>query len=157
MFVCEMCEDRIPFLNHARLHSFCHNTPEILEGIRMHKSKLFQSMLEVSDKTISDVMKSSPLKNHIDEVSKIIEIPLEMHGVTKAMGNCWYEACASLMKLNKMEILSAKDLRKEVVNNIEKCENFKNVFEMIFESKYSEFKKFKANITRKGNLLMKTE
>merc|ERR1712030_31637 len=49
-----------------------------------------------------------------------------------------------------MESLSAKDLRKQVVDNIEKCENFKDVFEMIFESKYSEFKKFKAKHYQEG-------
>ena len=94
-------------------------------------------MIRVSGDTISDAMKSSPLKNHIDEVSRAVEIPLEMHGVTKALGNCWYEAVASQMRLNNLELISAKDLRKKIVDNIEKCKNFKEVFEMIFAYKYS--------------------
>ena len=49
-----------------------------------------------------------------------------------------------------MKKISAKELRKEVVDNIEKCENFTNVFEMIFEYKYSEFMKFKAKHYQEG-------
>ena len=102
------------------------------------------------DNKSSENMKNSSLKSHIDEVSGAIEIPLEMHGVTPAVGNCWYKACASLMQLNKMKSMSAKELRKEVVDNIEKCENFTNAFEMIFEYKYSEFMKFKAKHYQEG-------
>ena len=54
------------------------------------------------------------------------------------------------MKLNKMRDISANELRKEVVNNIEKCENFNNVFEMIFGSDYSELAKFKAKHYQEG-------
>ena len=64
------------------------------------------------------------LEKHIDEVSNKIEIPLIKHETTPGVGNCWYEACASLLKLNNMRKISAKQLRKEVVDNIEYCDNF---------------------------------
>ena len=83
------------------------------------------------------------LEKHIDEVSNKIEIPLIKHETTPGVGNCWYEACASLLKLNKMREISAKQLRKEVVDNIEYCENFPNVFEIIFNSDHKKFEEFK--------------
>ena len=92
----------------------------------------------------------SALERHIGEVSQKIEITLETHETTPAVGNCWYEACASLMRLNKMKDISAKQLRKEVVNNIENCANFKHVFEMIFESNYKKFSEFKEKHHREG-------
>ena len=49
-----------------------------------------------------------------------------------------------------MRNISARQLREEVVDNIENCENFKNVFEMIFESNYTEFSKFKEKHRREG-------
>merc|ERR1712030_25255 len=49
-----------------------------------------------------------------------------------------------------MRDISAKELRKEVVNNIENCENFKNVFEMIFESNYEKFSEFKTKHLQEG-------
>ena len=61
----------------------------------------------------------SDLEKHIEEVSDIVEVPLKKHETTPGVGNCWYEACASLMKLNNMGTMSAKQLRKEVVDNIE--------------------------------------
>merc|ERR1712030_48130 len=72
------------------------------------------------------------------------------HETTPAVGNCWNEACASLMRLNKMKDISAKQLRKEVVNNIENCANFNHVFEMIFESNYKKFSEFKKKHHREG-------
>ena len=75
----------------------------------------------------------SDLENFIEEVADKIEVPLEKtYETTPGVGNCWYEACASLLKLNNMRNISAKQLRKEVVDNIEHCKNFKNVFEMVF-------------------------
>ena len=65
----------------------------------------------VNDERVSPVTKSD-LKKHINEISEKINIPLEMHEVTPAIGNCWYEVCASLMKLNKMRDISAKILEK---------------------------------------------
>ena len=49
-----------------------------------------------------------------------------------------------------MKNMSAKELREKVVDNIEKCENFTNIFEMIFKYKYSEFMKFKAKHYQEG-------
>ena len=90
------------------------------------------------------------LERHISEVSKKIEIPLEKHETTPGVGNCWYEACASLLRLNKMRNISAKQLRKEVVDNIENCENFASVFDMIFDSDHEKFAKFKEKHHREG-------
>jgi len=50
------------------------------------------------------------------------------------------------MKLNNMRNISAKQLKKEVVD----CKNFKNVFEMIFESIYAKFSEFKEKHHREG-------
>ena len=96
------------------------------------------------------VSTKSALEEHIDTVSKKINVNLEMHGNTPAVGNCWYEACASLMKYNKMRDISAKQLRKEVVDNIDNCENFSNVFEMVFGSDYDKFAKFKEKHHQEG-------
>ena len=92
----------------------------------------------------------SALEKHIGEVSQKIGINLKKHETTPGVGNCWYEACASLMKLNNMKDISAKQLRKEVVNNIENCKNFKHVFGMIFESNYKKFSEFKEKHHREG-------
>ena len=92
----------------------------------------------------------SGLEKHIDEVSKKIEIPLEKYETTPGVGNCWYEACASLLKLNNMRNISAKQLRKEVVDNIENCENFISVFEMVFDSDHTKLARFKEKHYREG-------
>ena len=92
----------------------------------------------------------SDLEKQIEKVSDMIEIPLKKHETTPGVGNCWYEACASLMKLNNMRKISAKQLRKEVVDNIENCENFANVFEMIFKSDYTKLSEFKKKHHREG-------
>merc|ERR1712030_220188 len=49
-----------------------------------------------------------------------------------------------------MKDISAKELRKEVVDNIENCENFSNVFETIFGSDYGKFAKFKTKHYQEG-------
>ena len=90
------------------------------------------------------------LEKHIEEVSEKVGVPLKKHETTPGVGNCWYEACASLMKLNNMGTMSAKQLRKEVVDNIENCENFANVFEMIFKSDYTKLAEFKKKHHREG-------
>ena len=87
--------------------------------------------------------KKSGLEKQIDEISKKVGIPLKKHETTPGVGNCWYEACASLLKLNNMKDISAKQLRKEVVDNIENCKNFKNAFEMVFDSDYTKLSEFK--------------
>ena len=92
----------------------------------------------------------SDLQKHIEEVSDMIEVPLEKHETTPGVGNCWYEACASLMKLNNIRTMSAKQLRKEVVDNIENCENFPNVFVMMFQSDYTKLEEFKKQQHREG-------
>ena len=92
----------------------------------------------------------SDLEKHIKEVSDMIEVPLEKHETTPGVGNCWYEACASLLKLNNIRTMSAKQLRKEVVDNIENCENFANVFEMMFKSDYTKLEEFKKQHHREG-------
>jgi hypothetical protein len=113
---------------------------------------LFPKENVLKDKQNKKMVEStkSALEKHIEDVSKQIEIPLEKHETTPGVGNCWYEACASLMKLNNMRNISAKQLRKEVVDNIENCENFENVFEMIFESNYAKFSEFKEKHHREG-------
>ena len=90
------------------------------------------------------------LEKHIKEVSEKVGVPLKKHETTPGVGNCWYEACASLMKLNNMGTMSAKQLRKEVVDNIENCENFANVFEMIFKSDHTKLAEFKKKHHREG-------
>ena len=92
----------------------------------------------------------SGLEKQIDEISKKVGIPLKKHETTPGVGNCWYEACASLLKLNNMKDISAKQLRKEVVDNIEKCNNFKNVFEIVFESDHTKLAEFKTKHCREG-------
>ena len=49
-----------------------------------------------------------------------------------------------------MRNISAKQLRKEVVDNIENCENFKNVFEIEFGSDYINLARFKEKHYREG-------
>ena len=64
------------------------------------------------------------LEKHIDEVSKKIEIPLIKHKTTPGVGNCWYEACASLLRLNNMRNISAN-------NSISRFPDFGSVFPYI--------------------------
>ena len=66
-----------------------------------HKSEI--SMLQKAENITKTSDKTVNLESHIDEISKNINIPLEMHGITPGFGNCWYESCASLMELNKMK------------------------------------------------------
>jgi hypothetical protein len=54
------------------------------------------------------------------------------------------------MKLNGMGTMTAKQLRKEVVDNIENCENFANVFAMIFKSDHTKLAEFKKKHHREG-------
>ena len=54
-----------------------------------------------------------------------------------------------------MGTMTAKQLRKEVVDNIENCRNFANVFEMIFKSDHEKLAEFKKNTTGKVNLQTK--
>ena len=49
-----------------------------------------------------------------------------------------------------MRDISAKQLRKEVVDNIENCKNFASVFDMIFDSDHEKFAKFKEKHHREG-------
>ena len=90
------------------------------------------------------------LEEHIEEVSEKIGVPLKKHETTPGVGNCWYEACVCLMRLNNMGTMTAKQLRKEVVDNIENCKNFANVFEMIFKSDYEKLAEFKKKHHREG-------
>ena len=61
----------------------------------------------------SSASKKSALEKQIYKVSNEINVCLEMHKITPAVGNCWYEACSSLMKLNRMRDMSSKELRKK--------------------------------------------
>ena len=46
------------------------------------------------------VQQKSNLEEEIEKVSKQLGIPqLEKYGTTPGVGNCWYEACTSLMSL----------------------------------------------------------
>ena len=146
-FMCINCEEKSPQFERIATHSLIHNTPEVKERI----SILFQSELPKKDvkengyerSSVPTEITKSPLEKQINEVARKIDMHLEMHEITPAVGNCWYEACSSLMKLNKMRNISAKELRKEVVDNIDNCENFGNVFEMIFGSDYKKLAEFK--------------
>ena len=90
------------------------------------------------------------LEEHIEEVSEKIGVPLVKHETTPGVGNCWYEACVCLMRLNNMRTMTAKQLRKEVVDNIENCKNFAHVFEMIFKSDHEKLAEFKKKHHREG-------
>ena len=93
----------------------------------------------------------SDLEKYIEEVADIIEVPLEKtYETTPGVGNCWYEACANLLKINNIRTVSAKQLRKEIIDNIEHCENFPSVFEMMFQSDYTKLEEFKKQHHREG-------
>ena len=97
----------------------------------------------------------SGLEKHIDEVSKQIEIPLKKHETTPGMGNCWYEACASLLKLNNMRDISAKQLRKEVVDNIENAKIPRTCLKWFLTPTTQNSRNSKRNITEKESSRMK--
>ena len=90
------------------------------------------------------------LEEHIEEVSEKIGVTLVKHETTPGVGNCWYEACVCLMKLNNMRTMTAKQLRKEVVENIENCPNFAYVFEMIFKFDQEKLEEFKKKHLKEG-------
>ena len=122
--------------------------PKSKNKTKSSNKKIVQRKTNVESKMVEPT--KSALEKHIDDVSKQVEIPLEKHETTPGVGNCWYEACASLMKLNNMRNITAKQLRKEVVDNIENCENFANVFEITFESNYIKLAAFKKKHHREG-------
>ena len=62
----------------------------------------------------------SDLEKEIEKVSKQLGIPLlEKYGTTPGIGNYWYEAISSLMHLYNIREISAKQLREEVIDNME--------------------------------------
>ena len=89
----------------------------------------------------------SDLEKYIEEVADKIEVPLEKtYETTPGGGNCWYEACANLLRINNIRTISAKQLRKEIVDNIENCENFPHVFELFIIVQLSHTKALNLNI-----------
>ena len=66
----------------------------------------------------------SDLEKEIEKVCKKLGMPLlEKYETTPGIGNCWYEAISSLMRLYNIRNISAKQLREEVIDNMEQCEN----------------------------------
>merc|ERR1712105_101433 len=53
-FICETCGEAIQCKDYAQIHYFCHNTPEILEGIRKYKGDIFKLMMKIAPEIISD-------------------------------------------------------------------------------------------------------
>merc|ERR1712015_312092 len=53
-FICETCGEAIPCKDYAQIHYFCHNTPEILEGIKKYKGDIFKLMMKIAPEIISD-------------------------------------------------------------------------------------------------------
>merc|ERR1712030_229232 len=53
-FICETCGEEIQDKDYAIIHYFCHNTPEILEGIRKYKGDTFKCMMKIAPEIISD-------------------------------------------------------------------------------------------------------
>ena len=97
------------------------------------------------------VQPKSNLEKEIEKVSKQLGIPpLEKYGTTPGVGNCWYEACTSLMKLYNLREISAKQLREEVINNMEQCKNFKNVYESICGNNREKVEEFKKKHRQEG-------
>merc|ERR1711984_63410 len=47
-FICETCGEAIPYKDYAEIHYFCHNTPEILKGIRKYKGNIFKLMVKIA-------------------------------------------------------------------------------------------------------------
>ena len=90
------------------------------------------------------------LEEHIEEASEKIGVNLVKHETTPGGGNCWYEACVCLMKLNNMRTMTAKQLRRAVVENIENCPNFAYVFEMIFKCDQEKLEEFKKKHIKEG-------
>ena len=91
------------------------------------------------------------LEKYIGEVSRRIGVHLEKTvETTPGIGNCWYESCALLSRINKVRDISAKQLREEVVNNLENCENFEHFFEICCGSDYKKLKEFKKKHSREG-------
>ena len=76
--------------------------------------------------------KKTDLEKEIEAVCKKLGIPLlEKYETTPGIGNCWYEAISSLMRLYNMKKISAKQLRKEIIDNMENCKNFEVVNELL--------------------------
>ena len=93
----------------------------------------------------------SDLEKYIEEIATKNEVPLKKtFETTPGVGNCWYEACATLLKINNIKTISAKQLRKEIVDNIEHCDNFPHVFDMIFKSDHKKLEEFKKQHHREG-------
>ena len=104
------------------------------------------------------VQQKSNLEEEIEKVSKQLGIPpLEKYGTTPGVGNCWYEACTSLMKLYNLREISAKQLREKIIDNMEKCENFENVYETVCGNNKEKLEDFKKSTAKRERSLTKME
>ena len=81
-YTCEWCEEKIPLKNYARLHSYCHNPPEILEEIKNYEINLFQQMMDVSPDIISKIMKNTKAERQTAAAAKKAE-KVERHCLEK--------------------------------------------------------------------------
>merc|ERR1712030_76529 len=62
----DICGEKLPWNTDVEIHYFCHNTPEILKGIRKYKGDIFKIMMKIEPKIISDSMNGSPFKDSIE-------------------------------------------------------------------------------------------
>ena len=73
----------------------------------------------------------SDLEKEIEKVSKQLGIPLlEKYWTTPGIGNCWYEAISSLMRLHNIREISAKQLREEVIDNLVQIKGIKYLYHL---------------------------
>merc|ERR1712030_158867 len=86
-FICETCGEAIQCKDYAQIHYFCHNTPEILEGIRKYKGDTFKKMMNLAPKIISDIMNNSPPKKHIETSDTGFEDKNDLKDHEKAIHN----------------------------------------------------------------------
>ena len=94
--------------------------------------------------------KKSDLEKEIEKVCKKLGIPLlEKYETTPGIGNCWYEAISSLMRLYNIRNISAKQLREEVIDNMEQCENIEVIRENL-KAKNMTIEDFKEKHRQEG-------
>merc|ERR1712030_288387 len=140
-FICETCGEAIPYKDYAQIHYFCHNTPEILEGIRKYKGDIFKLMMKVAPEIISDkigvleikedkealairkALEVKDLEERRRKLAIIIEEDKEALAIEK-------DKKASEESIKKAEEEALKIKRKEEIEEVKKIPVEKEVIEI---------------------------
>merc|ERR1712105_426160 len=117
-FICETCGEAIQCKDYAQIHYFCHNTPEILEGIRKYKGDIFKLMMKIAPEIISDktgVLEIKEDKEDLEERRKQLAFKIKEDKEALAIKD---DKKASEESIKKAEEEALKIKRKEEIEEV---------------------------------------